>query len=183
MALDLGTLTSKANEYKRILKNTTEYRKEWPKTIKPLLENTLQEILDQTDIEGNLVINDQIENLESIVLDLGRTASGINENIEDTNIKRMMIKNNGNLIYQQLFNGKVMVMILPPFIEGYGQAKPPHPVEILRPHELTSAFIIRHVETFLKEITEWEDYDDDKTSNKVAFNPIGFQKGIDTEKE
>lgn len=181
MALDLGTLLSKANEYKQILKNTGEYRKQWPKKMKPIIIETLNEILKQTEIKGKVTEQDNIENLEAIVLDLGRSASGINENLENTDIKRAMVKNNGALIYQQLFNGKVMIMTVSPYIEGYGDPKPPKPLEILRPEELTQSFIIRHVETFFKEITEWEDYDDDEPSSKNAFNPIGFNRGIITE--
>jgi len=181
MALDLGTLISKANEYKKILKNTGAYRKEWPKSMKPLILKTLEDILEQTEIKGSVEVQDNIENLEAVVLDLGRSASGISENLENTDIKRAMIKSNGALIYQQLFNGKVMIMTVSPYIEGYGEPKPPKPLEILRPEELTSSFIIRHVEIFLKEITEWEDYDDDEPSSKNAFNPIGFNREIITD--
>lgn len=181
MAIDLGTLISKANDYKQILSNTEDYRKQWPKKMKPIILKTLKEILKQTGIKGDIEIQDKIENLEAIVLDLGRSASGISENLENTDIKRAMIKNNGALIYQQLFNGKVMIMIVTPFIEGYGDPKPPKPIEILRPEELTAPFIIRHVETFLKEITEWEDYDDDEPSSKNAFSPIGFNRDLLTE--
>ena len=178
MAIDLGTLISKANDYKQILENTQEYRKKWPKKMKPLILKTLNEIIKQTGINATIEEQDKIENLEAIVLDLGRSASGISENLENTNIKRAMIKSNGALIYQQLFNGKVMIMLVNPYIEGYGEPKPPRPLEILRPEELTQSFIIRHVETFLKEITEWEDYDDDEPSTKHAFNPIGFNREI-----
>lgn len=181
MAIDLGTLISKANDYKQILSNTEQYRKQWPKKMKPLILKTLKEILKQTGIKGNVENQDNIENLEAIVLDLGRSASGISESLENTDIKRAMIKNNGALIYQQLFNGKVMIMIVTPFIEGYGEPKPPKPIEILRPEELSSSFIIRHVETFLREITEWEDYDDDEPTSKNAFNPIGFNRELITD--
>jgi hypothetical protein len=34
------------------------------------------------------------------------------------------------------------------------------------------------METFLKEITEWEDYDDDEPTQKNAFSPIGFNRPI-----
>lgn len=181
MAIDLGTLISKANDYKLILSNTQNYRKQWPKKMKPLIIKTLEEILKQTGIKGEVDIQDNIENLEAVVLNLGRSASGISENLENTDIKRAMIKNNGALIYQQLFNGKVMIMVVSPYIEGYGEPKPPKPLEILRPGELTQSFIIRHVETFLKDITEWEDYDDDEPSSKHAFNPIGFNREIITD--
>lgn len=177
MALDLGTLISKSNRYKDILNNTIEYRKEWSKSMKPLIMETLEEIVKQTSLKAKVDVQDNIENLEAIVFNLGRTASGIRENLENTDIKRVMVKNNGALVYQQLFNGKVMIMIAPPYIEGYGEPKPPRPLEILRPEELTNQFIIRHVETFLNDITEWEDYDDDE-KQKNAFNPIGFQRLI-----
>ena len=131
--------------------------------------------------KSEVEVQDNIENLEAVVLNLGRSASGISENLENTDIKRAMIKSNGALIYQQLFNGKVMIMIVSPYIEGYGEPKPPKPLEILRPEELSQSFIIRHVETFLKDITEWEDYDDDEPSSKHAFNPIGFHREIITE--
>lgn len=181
MAMDLGTLISKANDYKKILENTGEYRKQWPKKMKPLILKTLKEIAKQTGIKVNIDVQNNIENLEAVVFDLGRSASGISENLENTDIKRAMVKSNGALIYQQLFNGKVMIMTVSPYIEGYGDPKPPKPLEILRPEELTQSFIIRHVEVFLKEITEWEDYDDDEPSSKNAFNPIGFNRELITE--
>ena len=181
MALDLGTLISKSQDYKKILANTVEYRKAWNKTLKPMIKSTLEEILKQTDIKGKIIIEDKIDNLEAIILDLGKSSSGIAENLDDTNIKRQMIKSNGALIYQQLFNGKVMIMTVHPYIENYGQPKPPKPLEILRPDELKEGFIIRHMEVFLKEITEWEDYDDDEPTTKDAFNPIGFQRIIESQ--
>ena len=121
MALDLGTLVSTANAYKNVLENTTSYREQWNKKMKPLIRKTLKEIIKQTGIEAKIDEQDKIQNLEAIVFNLGRSASGISESLEDTDIKRKMIKNNGALIYQQLFNGKVMIMTVAPYIEGYGE--------------------------------------------------------------
>ncbi len=69
-----------------------------------------------------------------------------------------------------------MVMFVYPYIDGYGEPKPPRNLEILRPHELKQKYIIRHMEEFVKEITQWEDYDDDAPTNSaIGFtNPIGF---------
>jgi hypothetical protein len=73
-------------------------------------------------------------------------------------------------------------MIVSPFIEGYGQPKPPMTLEILRPDELKQPFIIRHMEAFLKNITEWEDFDDDEPQKSTnGFNPIGFNAHPDIE--
>lgn len=175
--MDTGTLLSKVNKYKQVLLNTELYRKAWHDDIKPMLISTLQEIIEQADLpKAEVIIRDNIENLESVILDLGRSSSGISENLEGSGVKRTMIKSNGSLIYQQLFNGKIMIMLVSPHIEGYGQPKPPLSLEILRPDELTAPFIIRHMQAFLKDITDWEDYDDDQPqkSNSIGFNPIGF---------
>lgn len=177
--MDTGTLMVKINKYKEVLRNTEEYREAWHKDIKPMLISKLEELLEIMQLEkAEIIIRNNIINLESITLDLGRTSSGIAESIEDTGVTRTMIKSNGSLIYQQLFNGKIMVMILNPYIEGYGDPKPPKQVEILRPDELKEPFIIRHLETLFRDITEWEDFDDDQPSkvNNIGFNPIGFGK-------
>ncbi len=175
--MDIGSLITKVYKYKQVLENTHKFREEWNVDIKPMLEKTLGEIILQASLpKASVIIRDNIDNLESIVLDLGRSSSGISESIDDSGVKRTMIKSNGSLIYQQLFNGKIIVMIISPHIEGYGQPKPPTTIEILRPDELKAPFIIRHMELFLKDITEWEDFDDDQPqkSNTIGFNPTGF---------
>ncbi len=173
--IDFRGLLKKANAYKQVLQNTIDYREQWTKTLKPLILETLDEVKEETGIKASVESRDQINNLEAIVFDLGRSASGISENLENTDIKRTMVKFNGSLIYQQLFNGKIMVMTSSPFIEGYGEPKPPRMVEILRPDELKKPFILRHLELLFKELIEWEDYDDDEPSNgkkPIGFNPI-----------
>jgi len=174
--MDTGTLLAKVNKYKQVLENTGKYRLAWHSDVKPMLSKTLEEILKQSDLpKAEIITRDNIENLEAVILELGRSSSGISENVEDSGVKRTMIKSNGSLIYQQLFNGKIMVMILSPHIEGYGQPKPPLTLEILRPDELKVPFIIRHMEAFLKDITDWEDFDDEEQkSATIGFNPIGF---------
>lgn len=180
--MDIGTLIAKVNNYKNVLANTIHYRKQWGTEMKPLLKKALTEILEQSGLEGEIREQDKIENLEAVILDLGRSSSGISENLDDSGVKRTMIKSNGALIYQQLFNGKVMVMIASPNIEGYGEPKPPKTMEILRPDELTEPFILRHVEAFLRDITEWEDFDDDEPQKpQIGFQPIGFNQNYDDE--
>lgn len=182
MSLELGSLLHKAEQYKNVLNNTTIYRTAWHDTLKPLVQTTLEEIVAKSGIKAEVKAQDKIENLEAILLDLGKSSSGITENIEDSGVKRTMIKNNGSLIYQQLFNGKIMVMIMSPHIEGYGEPKSPRMIEILRPDELKIPFIVRHVETLLKEITEWEDYDDEEPSKTaIGFQPIGYNRAPDEE--
>lgn len=174
--LDLGSIGSKVSKYKRILDNTIKYREEWHTQLRKMIVDTLEYIMKESGIEAKITVKDSIENMEAVVLDLGRVHSGLREKVDQSDIKKTIVKTQGALIYQQLFNGKIMVMIILPYIEGYGEPRPPKNVEILRPEELKQPFILRHVEEFLTEITDWEDYDDDQPARQViGFNaPVGF---------
>jgi len=178
--MELTNIKSKVDKYNSILGNTTAYRKRWVEDIHDLITGTLESIIKETKLNAFVEVKDDIENLEIITLSLGSEVSGIAEKFPGNKTKRPFIKNNGALIFQQLFNGKIMTMIMYPYIEGYGQPKPPRTVEIVRPEELTEGFIIRYVEEFLKEIIEWEDFDDD-VPEKMGMNPIGFGAKLLTE--
>lgn len=182
--MDLGSLQGKVAHYNNILNNTFSYRKDWNETLKQMIVSTLENIIKETNLKARLDVQDEIQNLEVLVFTLGQDVSGIAEKIPNSKANRPYIKNNGSLIYQQLFNGKIMIMIAYPFIEGYGQPKPPKMLEILRPEEFKEAYVIRHVEEFMKEIIDWEDYDDD-IQEKMGFTPIGFKpnSGADVEAE
>ena len=174
-------LQARVKDYNEVLQLTKNYRMEWLKDRKAFISNTLQAIIQQTGLKASVIEKNNIENLEAIVLDLGRSSSGLAQNLENTDVKHTMIKNNGAIIYQQLFNGKIMVMIAHPHIEGYGEPKPPAALQILRPNELTEAIIFAHVDQMLQALIEWEDYDDDAQNAKMAFEPIGFRHTIKEE--
>jgi len=115
------------------------------------------------------------------MLNLGRSSSGIAENLDNTDVKRIMVKNNGSLIYQQLFNGKIMVMLASPYIDGYGDPKAPVSLAILRPAEFSAVTVYQHVRELLDDITKWEDYDDDDPGGKQPFEPIGFRHTVNAD--
>jgi len=174
--MDLHNIITKVDKYNQILDNTKNYRAKWSTEMKKTISATLEKIIKDTKLNAYIEYKDDIENLEVINFSLGTEVSGIAEKFPGNKTKRPFIKNNGALIFQQLFNGKLMVMILYPFIEGYGQPKPPKNVEIVRPEELKKEFVIRYVEEFLQEVIEWEDFDDD-VPEKMGMNPIGFGSG------
>jgi hypothetical protein len=153
--MDIPGLIGKVEDYKKIRSNTHIYRKAWDGTIKPMLHEKLGEIINQSGLQAKVVEKTEMDNLEAVVLDLGQEESGISQRVSD-NLNKSMIRYNGMLVYQQLFNGKIIIMIIPPFIEGLGQPKPPYNLEILRPEELKAPFLFRHIEKLLKEVTEWE---------------------------
>ena len=141
-----------------------------------MIVDTLTHINEETGLGANITVKDNIENMEAVLLDMGRVHSGMSELVESSDVKKTIVKTNGGLVYQQLFNGKLMIMIIYPYIEGYGEPRQPKNIEILRPEELKQPFILRHVETLLQEVTEWEDFDDDEPAKSVVGfnNPIGF---------
>jgi hypothetical protein len=170
---ELVKIKQKVKKYQEILENTIQYRKDWNESLKAMIMKTLEYIAKETGLSAEVEIQDNIENMELVVFNLGRSTSGISEKV-DEKLKRPMIKSNGALIYQQLFNGKILILVSLPHIESYGEPRPPRTVEILRPDELKTPFIYRHMEIFLKDVTEWEDYDDDAPQEKSTFTPIGF---------
>ncbi len=182
---ELMNLKRKVGEYKEVLNNTTAYRKAWNESLRDAIINKLEEIIKETELPAEIETNEKVENLESIVLNLGQAKSGLYEKLNN-DVNRHLIKHNGSLVYQQLFNGKVVVLIMYPTIEGYGQPAPPKQVGIYRPEEIKPPFIIRHMESFIKEMTNWEDYDDDD-KGIAPPQPIGFNmnmhEGLITDEE
>ncbi len=171
--MNIAGLIGKVQDYKTVRSNTKEYRDAWHSEIKPMLHSNLEQIIKESGLSATVEEKTEMDNLEAVVVDLGQEESGISQRVTDK-INKSLIRYNGMLVYQQLFNGKIVIMIVPPFVEGLGQPKPPYNLEILRPEELKAPFLLRHMEKLLKELTEWEDFDDDLPEKKS----IGFQTGF-----
>ncbi len=166
---ELNNLKRKVDQYKQIVANTREYRTMWQEGLKDQIVSQLETIVKEVGFDSaEIECRCEVENLEAIVLSLGTVKSGIYTEMGN-NIKRHLIKQNGSLVYQQLFNGKIIVMINYPYIENYGQPHPPKTIAIYRPEELKPPFVIRHFEDFIRDITDWEDYDDDEPNKRIGF--------------
>jgi len=161
-------LQRKVSAYKGIVKNTRAYREVWKNSLKDLIIKQLTDISTDVELEGKVEVKAELENLEAVVFSLGDVKSGMYQEVNES-IKRHLIKHNGSLIYQQLFNGKIIVIINYPYIENYGKPHPPKTVAIYRPEELKEPFMVRHLEELITEITNWEDYDDDEPNKKIGF--------------
>lgn len=162
-------LKRKVALYKEIVSNTRAYRDEWNDNLKAMIMSTLQSYADCCELGAKISSVDDVENLGAITFTLGQVKSGIFEEVNDS-IKRHLIKHNGSLIYQQLFNGKIIVMIQYPYIENIGQPRPPKTIGIYRPEEIKAPFLLRHLEEFITEVTNWEDFDDDEPNQRIGFN-------------
>jgi len=166
---DYNGLINKVRLYQSLLANTKAYRERWNTFLKKQIVEELEKMLKISGLEGNIEVQDKVRHLEFILLSLGSEESGISEIINEKTDKPL-IKHNGTLVYQQLFNGKIQVMIGYPYIEGFGEPRTPKVIAIYRPEEIKVPFLIRHMEDFVKEISLWEDYDDDDTpAAKIGF--------------
>ena len=177
---DLSNLKRKVKQYQEVLNNTSSYRATWKESLKQSIIDQLKHMISECQLNAEVEIKENVENLEAIVVNLGETRSGLYEKI-NKEVNRHLIKHNGSLIYQQLFNGKVIVLINYPVIEGYGQPHPPRTIAIYRPEEIKPPFLVRHMEELIKEVTNWEDFDDDEPTNsnqKIGYR-LNFAEGTD----
>lgn len=177
---DIQTLQRKVERYKEVLENTRRYREIWNAGLKQNIINHLQELASGGGIPATVGEVGEVKNLEAVFLTMGVGESGLGKSVAN-GIHREMIKQNGSLVYQQLFNGKVLVLINYPFIEEYGEPKPPKTIAIYRPEELKEPYFQRHVETFISELTIWEDYDDDLFTE--PNQRIGFKMNFEREEQ
>lgn len=168
---DYSNLKRRVEHYKQILDNTQRYREIWQTQMKTLIMDTLRQAADAAGLNCSVEDRYDVANLETIILSLGASHSGLGESVGD-DLRRDLIKQNGALVYQQLFNGKILVVINYPFIEKYGQPQPPKQIAIYRPNELNPPHFVRHLEEFITEITNWEDFDDDQPA---THQQIGFK--------
>lgn len=177
---DTINLQRKVERYKEVLDNTQRYRKIWKTDLKNSIVEQLQSLVKTGLLPATVEAVGEIKNLEAVVLSLGTSKSGLGEAVGN-GLHRDLIKQNGSLVYQQLFNGKILVIINYPFIEKYGEPKPPKTIAIYRPEELKAPYFQRHIETFVTEVTAWEDFDDDLISE--PNQRIGFKMNFEQEEK
>jgi hypothetical protein len=174
---DTLNLRRKVERYKEVLQNTRNYREAWRKGLKQNIIDQLTELSKAGGLQCLIEGRNDIENLEAVTLTLGSEESGLGEPVGPA-LRRDLIKHNGSLVYQQLFNGKVLVLVNFPYIEKYGQPQPPKTIAIYRPEELKEPYFQRHLETFISDMTAWEDYDDDQPEPNQR---IGFKMNFEQE--
>jgi hypothetical protein len=177
---DALNLRRKVSRYQEVLQNTQRYRETWTSELKQTIQEQLKSLTDASGLPANVEVRSDIQNLEAVTLTLGSSASGLAEPVGG-GLRRDLIKQGGSLVYQQLFNGKILVLINFPYIEKYGQPQPPKTIAIYRPEELKEPYFLRHIETFVSDITAWEDYDDDVVSE--PNQRIGFKLNFQEEKK
>lgn len=163
-------IKKRAENYTNMLKQVKQFRERWNKDLKKFILDHVDKMLEVIEIGAHVESEERIAGLEVITIQLGKKASGIYQEMED-GTKKHFIKDFGTLVYSQLFNGKVQVWMTYPLIEGMMEPRPPRLVGIFAPPEFNEQLIMSHFDLFLKELADWENYDDDLPGQKKK---IGF---------
>lgn len=167
-------IKERVGKYKTMLDQVTIWRETWSKTLKKFILKEVKKLLDATGLIATISEEEKIKGLEAITIRLGSKKSGIYAMADKGNERKDFFKEFGTLVYSQLFNGKVQVWMTFPFIEGLVEPRPPKLIGIYAPPEFTEDLIINNIETFLKDLIEWEDYDDDDPNMPQKPQQIGF---------
>lgn len=167
-------IKERVGKYKTMLDQVTKWRETWSKSLKKFILKEIDKLLDATDLIATVSEEEKIKGLEAITIRLGSKKSGIYAMADESNERKDFFKEYGTLVYSQLFNGKVQVWMTFPFIEGLVEPRPPKLIGIYAPPEFTEDLIVNNVETFLKDLIEWEDYDDDDPNTPQRPQQIGF---------
>ena len=85
--MNYSALKAKVSKYTKVKQNTHDYRDQWRSGKRQMIIDTLQGIIDNTDLEAEIDVRDDIENLEVIMFNLGRTKSGIREKLDGLSLK------------------------------------------------------------------------------------------------
>ncbi len=167
-------IKERVGKYKTMLDQVTKWRATWSKSLKKFILKEVKKLLDATDLVATVTEEEKIKGLEAITIRLGSKKSGIYEMADGGNERKDFFKEYGTLVYSQLFNGKVQAWMTFPFIEGLIEPRPPKLIGIYAPPEFNEDLIINNVETFLKDLIEWENYDDDDPNGQQRPQQIGF---------
>lgn len=164
--MNLEDLKSQLSIYRNAVNTAKQYRADWKDGVREQIINTLTKIVEETKMNAEVKKEDKMDGMQLVYLAFKKRESGISEHFEDTT--RPYMKEGGYLFYTQIYNGKISVFISLPTIENFIDRKPPKPLGVFDPSDITEAIIVDHVTKFLKEMAMWED-------NDLEHQEIGFK--------
>jgi len=88
----------------------------------------------------------------------GKTNSGFTNGEGES--ASILTKIGGCLIYRQLYNGKIKVLIGLPYIDRIRPQQSLIEIAVLGPRDISQQLVAEHFEAFLEKITDWEEEDE-----------------------
>lgn len=169
----METIEQKTHEYKEALYATDQARLDWQRNVKPLIEDTLLEVVLSTNLDWFTQTNDSLKNQETVLLAFKQCPSRIHYNEDDFfNIQEgksgFLMKEGGTLNFSQFSNQAILVWITYPFIEGIMPKPATKDLRVIKQIELTAEFIKEMTVRFLDEMIAWENEGSER-SLKIGY--------------
>ena len=157
LKFELTTIQENAFIYETHLKNVNRRRELWTSAVKDKISSTLNSVQENfRKIEWEVRVEDRKKNLETVLLKIKDTPSGISESSVEGDT-RQYIKIGAELGFSQMISGKINVWFEYPYWEDLQISRQlrKHMVTI-EPSYVTEGLIAGYVHQFLAEITSYE---------------------------
>ena len=154
---ELTTIQENAFIYETHLKNMNRRRELWTSAVKDKIKTTLEAVKNNfKKIDWEIIVSDEKKNLETVILKIKDTPSGISE-VGDDGKTRQFIKIGAELGFSQMISGKINVWFDHPYWEDLQISRQlrKHMVTI-EPAYVTEGLIAGFVHQFLAEVTNFE---------------------------
>jgi hypothetical protein len=154
---ELTTIQENAFIYETHLKNVNRRRDMWSVAVKDKIKSTLESVQSNFKrIDWEVSAMDERKNLETVMMKIKDTPSGISESASDGKT-RQFIKIGAELGFTQMISGKINVWFEYPYWEDLQISKQlrKHLVTI-EPSYVTEGLIAGFVHQFLADVTSYE---------------------------
>ena len=147
-------LKDRVADYKASIETVVTKKTYWNEYSRPLIVSTLKEVVSSYKLGWKVQELDWIYNNEAVNITFDSFPLDL---IDSTNkIPAFQFIPGAALVFSQSYNGQVFVFVLFPEIETVEVDTTMVKMGIFSPQEITRKLIIEKVDTFLKEMINWE---------------------------
>ena len=140
-------------------------RKVWNLETNDLILNTFKGMAQSVpNLNWEIRKVDAMENLDILMLGFKNESSGIVGQVQG--VFKFFAKVSGKLIYSQVYNGEIYVLIDYPHVEHHVERQAPKFIGKFLPAQITEDLVLDHIYEFLDEMLAWES----GTRKLIGFN-------------
>lgn len=152
--MTIDHLEERIKDYTLSLEKVLQKKREWESSARPCILRTLEEIRDKFPIGWTVQQFNWMWYNEAVNITFKTLPEGL-EHLAKGSGDGELIKG-GALVFSQLHNGDVSVMVLFPFIDTVSADSGTLDLGTYRPEEISEKLVIEKVDEFLKEMIRWE---------------------------
>lgn len=148
--MGIDKIKAAAALYQGALAKVKDNRRIWQEVTEKLILSVLNEVAGQVPLNWAVHQTEELENLEGVALVFLPEVSGISHSY------RQFLKQGGQLVFTQTYNGEVLVAVVFPMVEEVIAAAEPKILAKILPEDINEGFVLEQVEKFLLELANWE---------------------------